>query len=207
MLYVALTFDDGYLIHYCIAKYLYEEGIRATFFVITNLKNFESKYLLTLHPELIQAISEVGHEIGSHGCTHFVLTQLPPQRLEQELIESKRWLEKILKKRVEGFAYPGGFYNKDVVLTVAKYYRYARLAGKRFEAKTWNSCIYSQYLIEGIGYKELLKLPLKYILYRNIKPVIVFHNEPLYVVKAVIKYLRLWRAEFVTLGELAKIVR
>jgi peptidoglycan/xylan/chitin deacetylase (PgdA/CDA1 family) len=205
-LYVALTFDDGYLSHYHIAKYLYEEGIKATFFVVTHLKNFEGKPLLTIYPELLQEMNDMGHEIGSHSCTHPILTELPPWRLEHELVESKNWLEKTLKRPIKGFAYPGGFYNKNVVLAVAKYYEYARLAGKRFEAKTWNSRRRSRYLIEGIGYKELLEMPLKCIIYRNIKPVIIFHNEPLYIVKAVITYLKLWKAEFVTLKELVTLI-
>lgn len=200
--YVALTFDDGYLAHYHIAKYLYEEGIKATFFVITHLEAFENKPLLTIHPELLWEISDMGHEIGSHSCSHPILTRLPLRGLEREIIESKQWLEEMLTKPVEGFAYPGGFYNKDVVLAVAKYYKYARLGGKRFEAKTWNSRKRSRYLIEGIGYRELLKMPLKRAIYHNIKPVIVFHDDPLYKVKAVIAYLKLWRVEFITLREL-----
>jgi peptidoglycan/xylan/chitin deacetylase (PgdA/CDA1 family) len=201
--YVALTFDDGYLVHYHIAKYLYKEGIKATFFVITHLKIFEDKPLLTMYPELLQEISDMGHEVGSHSCSHSVLTDLPLWRLEREIIESKRWLEEMLTRSVEGFAYPGGFYNKNVVLAVAKHYKYARLAGKRFEAKTWNAHKHSRYLIEGIGYRELLKMPLKRVIYYNIKPVIVFHDDPLYKVKAVIAYLKLWRVEFTTLRELA----
>jgi peptidoglycan/xylan/chitin deacetylase (PgdA/CDA1 family) len=200
--YAALTFDDGYLSHYYIAEFLFKEKIKGTFFVVTYLKHFEGKPLLTLHPELIRAISDLDHEIGSHSCTHVALTSLSYRQVEQEVSESRYYLEKILNKKVKGFAYPHGFYNKDVISKVARYYEYARLAGKRFEAKTWNSCIRSHYLIEGIGYKELLKLPMKYIIYRHIKPVVVFHNDPLYIVKAVIRYLRCWNVEFVTLSEL-----
>ena len=188
--YAALTFDDGYLSHYHIAKSLFEEGIKGTFFITTRLKHFEGEPLLTLHLKLIRAINDMDHEIGSHNCTHIILTSLSHRQVEQEISESRYYLEEILSKKVRGFAYPHGFYNKDVISKVARYYEYARLAGKRFEAKTWNSCIKSRYLIEGIGYKELLKLPTKYISYRHIKPVIVFHNGPLYIVKAVIRYLR-----------------
>ncbi|MEM4489346.1 MAG: polysaccharide deacetylase family protein [Desulfurococcaceae archaeon] len=200
--HVALTFDDGYLSHYRVAKILHDEGINGTFFIITHLQYFENKPLLTLRPEIIQVISDMGHEIGSHTRSHPNLTKLPCQHIEYELKVSKSFLEGLIRKKVLSFAYPGGFYNKDVLFHVARYYKYARLAGKRFEAKTWNAQLKSRYLIEGIGYKELLKLPMKYILYRYIRPVIVFHDDPLHIIKAVIKYLRFWGAEFLTLGEL-----
>jgi len=200
--YVALTFDDGYLSHYHIAKILHDEGIAGTFFIITHLQYFENKPLLTLRPEIIQVISDMGHEIGSHTCFHPNLTKLSCQHIEYELKASKSFLEGFIGKKVHGFAYPGGFYDRNVLFYVTKYYRYARLAGKRFEAKTWNAQLKSRYLIEGIGYKELLKLPIKYIIYRYIRPAIVFHDEPPYIIKAVIRYLRFYGAKFTTLGEL-----
>lgn len=36
MLRVVLTFDDGFLEHYYVAKVLWERGIRATFFIPTH---------------------------------------------------------------------------------------------------------------------------------------------------------------------------
>jgi len=150
-LLASLTFDDGYLSHYNIAKLLHKEGVRATFFVITHLKYFEGKPLLTAATELIQEIHDMEHEIGSHGCTHSILTSLPKSELEWELLQSKLYLSKLIGRDVRGFAYPSGFYNKKTVLYVAKYYDYARLAGKRFESKSWNANKRSCYLIEGIG--------------------------------------------------------
>lgn len=201
-IHVALTFDDGYLSHYNIAKFLYRENIFATFFVVTHLKCFEGRPLLTSYPEMFQAIGDMGHEIGSHSCTHPVLTKLSKQQVEDELKRSKDYLEKLLGKRMRSFAYPHGSYNMDVLLCVAKYYEYARLAGRRFEAKTWNAQLKSHYLIEGIGYKELFKLPVKYLTHHYIKPVLVFHDDPLHIVKLVIRYLRFWKAKFMTLSEL-----
>jgi len=201
--YAALTFDDGYLSHYHIAKSLFEEGIKGTFFIITRLKHFEGEPLLTLHPKLIRAINDMGHEIGSHSCTHPNLVRLSESDLEYELRKSKEFLSDLLKEDIVGFAYPGGFHDKRVVAKVSKYYEYARLAGKRFESKSWNAHNKCKYLIEGIGAKELLKLPLKLILYRDIKPVVIFHDDPLWVIKSVVKYLRFYGARFVTLSELA----
>lgn len=205
-MYAALTFDDGYLSHLDVAYFLYKLGIRATFFIITCLKNFEGKPLLTINPRYIQLINDMGHEIGSHSCTHARLDKLQANEIERELIESKRYLENLLGRKVKGFAYPSGFYNKDVVLMVARYYDYARLAGKRFEARTWNAVKRIPYMIEGIGAKELVKLPVKYVLYKNIHPVIVFHDDPIKLVNLVVKTLRSIGAEFVTLSELVRVM-
>jgi len=202
-MYVALTFDDGYVTCYEIARFLAREKVKATFFIITHLRTFEGKTLLTINPRLIKEVHELGHEIGSHSCTHPNLVRLSESDLEYELRKSKEFLSDLLKEDIVGFAYPGGFYDKRVVAKVSKYYEYARLAGKKFESKSWNAHNKCKYLIEGIGAKELLKLPLKLILYRDIKPVVIFHDDLLWVIKSVVKYLRFYGAKFVTLSELA----
>jgi peptidoglycan/xylan/chitin deacetylase (PgdA/CDA1 family) len=186
---------------------LRSKGIKATFFVITHLKEFEGKQLLTIKPELLKEMRLMGHEIGSHTCTHMPLTNLSRDKLVLELKDSKEYLSKLLGEEVMGFSYPGGFYNVHIVLEVFKYYRYARLGGKRFESRSWNANRrgrYSRYLIEGIGAKELLKLPLKHIMYRGIKPVIIFHDDPPWLIEIVVKYLKSFGARFVTLGELVE---
>jgi peptidoglycan/xylan/chitin deacetylase (PgdA/CDA1 family) len=49
-----------------------------------------------------------GIEIGSHTCTHPILTRVSEERLRRELWESKARLEEVLKHRVEQFCYPNG---------------------------------------------------------------------------------------------------
>ena len=204
--YAALTFDDGYLTHSNIAYLLYKQGIRATFFIITHLKKFENKPLLTINPRGIQLISDMGHEIGSHSCTHPFLDRIPMSRVEQELRESKLYLERLIGKEVKGFAYPYGSYNKSIISVVRKFYRYARLGGRRFEAKTWNAYKLSSFMIEGITPKELVKFPIKYILYKNIRPVLIFHDEPIKFILNIIKILQGIGVEFITLSELVDIM-
>ena len=209
MIPVALTFDDGYLNHFYVAKMLKRRGIRATFFVITHLKEFQGRQLLTVKPELLKEMNLMGHEIGSHTCTHSILTNLSRDKLVLELKGSKEYLSELLHDEIIGFSYPGGFYNTHVILEVSKYYRYARLGGRRFESRSWNAKKgrkYSKYLIEGIGAKELLKLPLKYALYRDIKPVIIFHNDPPWLIEIVVKYLESFGVKFITLNELAELL-
>ncbi|MEA2258819.1 MAG: hypothetical protein QOJ51_1644 [Acidobacteriaceae bacterium] len=47
-------------------------------------------------------------EIGAHTLTHPVLAELPLDQQEQEIGESKRWLEALIGQEVTSFAYPYG---------------------------------------------------------------------------------------------------
>jgi peptidoglycan/xylan/chitin deacetylase (PgdA/CDA1 family) len=65
-------------------------------------------------------------EIGSHGVTHMILTQIPPEAAEGELRESKRRIEEQVERPVGGFSYPNGNYSDAVeALVRAAGYRYA----------------------------------------------------------------------------------
>lgn len=112
-----------------------------------------------------------------------------------------------MNSAVKGFAYPLGSWNKRVVLEVSKYYYYARLGGRRFESRSWNAQRRSRYLIKGITPRELVKLPLRLVYYKlSIKPVIIFHREPLFMIEGVIKTLKAMKANFVTLYEISRAI-
>lgn len=65
-------------------------------------------------------------EIGSHGLTHMILTQMPLEAVHAELRESKHCLEEQLGHVVQGFSYPNGNYSDEVeALTRTAGYRYA----------------------------------------------------------------------------------
>ena len=65
-------------------------------------------------------------EIGSHGLTHMILTQMPLEAAKTELQESKRSIEEQLGHTVQGFSYPNGDYSDEVeALVRAEGYRYA----------------------------------------------------------------------------------
>jgi peptidoglycan/xylan/chitin deacetylase (PgdA/CDA1 family) len=62
----AISFDDGNLEDVEGAILLSKLGVKATFYIITHLKSWEGKILLTEKPELLAEVAELGHEIGSH---------------------------------------------------------------------------------------------------------------------------------------------
>jgi len=122
-LHISLTFDDGYISHYTLAKYLSKIGVKATFFITTHLKE---KRFLASTPNRIAEISQLGHEIGSHTCTHPNLLLLSRSEREFELRESKKWLENLLGKSISSFAYPYFLYDDKVLRDTHKFYFISR---------------------------------------------------------------------------------
>jgi len=109
---IIITFDDGHYSNYHIAfPVLQKYGFKATFFVIA--EKVDSKYHLT--GDQIKEMADKGMEIGSHGLTHNYLPLMEAGKIEYELGESKRYLESVIKKPVDYFAFPGGHYNQNVL--------------------------------------------------------------------------------------------
>ncbi|MEO5561786.1 MAG: polysaccharide deacetylase family protein, partial [Chitinophagaceae bacterium] len=52
--------------------------------------------------------------IGSHGYYHNDLAKIPIDKVKEELIQSKDYLEKVTGKEVKALAFPYGSYNKQV---------------------------------------------------------------------------------------------
>lgn len=73
-------------------------GIKGTFFILG--------LVARERPELVRAIAERGHEIGSHGISHTPLFQLGPGELLGELEDSRKLLEDISGTPVTGFRAP-----------------------------------------------------------------------------------------------------
>lgn len=205
--YVALSFDDGYLSHLTIARLLKRIGVKATFYVITHLKVFEDKLLLTAYPEYIQEIARLGHEIGSHTCTHPDLTNLPRHRLKYELKESKRFLEDIVGKEILGIAYPYGYFNSRVISVASIYYYYARSAAVYRIEDVYNIRPLSRYIISALTIHHLPKLPIKMLnKHETPHPVIFAHNVNLLKVVSLILSLKLLGARFITVKELVELL-
>lgn len=60
-----------------------------------------------------------GHEIGSHGLTHELLTLLDDHSLEAEVVESRGLIEEKLNQPVRSFSYPNGDVDERVAQVVA----------------------------------------------------------------------------------------
>ncbi len=75
-----------------------EADVRATFFVLG--------MQASRTPDLIREVARRGHEIASHGWSHRFIYRQPPAEFRDELRRSKRLLEDIAGRRVDGFRAP-----------------------------------------------------------------------------------------------------
>ncbi len=73
-------------------------GIKATFFVLG--------WIAEKVPQLIYQIHKLGHEIASHGYEHELINNLSRQEFRNDLIKSKRILEKITGQKILGYRAP-----------------------------------------------------------------------------------------------------
>ena len=58
--------------------------------------------------EQIREMAVAGMDFGSHSLSHPILSQVPAERAQREIQESKRILEERLAMRIRWFAYPNG---------------------------------------------------------------------------------------------------
>lgn len=109
---IAITFDDGYENNYENAyPVLKEFGIPATIFIAPALIGKDD--FLTW--DQVIEMSESGViSIGSHSMTHAYLPDIPEQRLDIEIFDSKRAIESHLRKDIFSFSYPLGHFNEHV---------------------------------------------------------------------------------------------
>jgi peptidoglycan/xylan/chitin deacetylase (PgdA/CDA1 family) len=61
--------------------------------------------------------------VGSHTLSHPILTTLNTEEIESEILESCRYLEQRLQRKVDYFCYPNGAYDKRAYQLVQKTYR------------------------------------------------------------------------------------
>lgn len=105
---VAITFDDGPhpRITPFLLRVLARHRAKATFFLV-------GKQAL-IYPDLVRAIVQHGHEIGSHSHTHSDLSRLSRLDVERELVESRWAIARACGRRVVLFRPPGGHYSPTV---------------------------------------------------------------------------------------------
>ncbi|HAR62632.1 MAG: hypothetical protein DKM50_06015 [Candidatus Margulisiibacteriota bacterium] len=116
---IVLTFDGGYLGHYqYVFPLLQRYNYTGVFFIPTNhigvlsSWGYSKKSLLSF--EDIFEMYQWGMEIGVNSASHCDLTTLTAEELAEEIIDSKKCLEKMLTSEVKYFSYPYGKYNNKV---------------------------------------------------------------------------------------------
>ena len=108
---VTTSWDDGHKLDLKLAALLKEYGIKGTFYISPQTREFSAEERLT--DDEILTLSD-SFEIGAYTMTHPHLTQLDIDNARQEIVESKEVLERITNKPVRSFAYPYGEYNDAI---------------------------------------------------------------------------------------------
>ncbi len=75
-----------------------DHSVQATFFVLG--------WIAERVPELVQEIEARGHEIGTHGYSHTLLTEMTPAQFESDLCRALQITRKLVKQPVLGFRAP-----------------------------------------------------------------------------------------------------
>jgi peptidoglycan/xylan/chitin deacetylase (PgdA/CDA1 family) len=122
---VILSFDDGWENQFAYAFPLLQKyGFTATFYVVTGYIDHQN--FMTV--DQLKTMIAAGMTIGDHSRTHPALPSIGnAQRLKDEIVGSKSWLEEKLGVAVDTFAYPYGSYTAAVAAAVkAAGYRTAR---------------------------------------------------------------------------------
>lgn len=70
--------------------------------------------------DMLREMRRDGATIGSHSKTHAWLVHESPERVREELVESKAALERVLGEPVHHFAYPDGQFTVETVRAVAR---------------------------------------------------------------------------------------
>lgn len=112
---IVLSFDDGYSDFLEIAvPILRKNSFAATLFVLAGEGGKVSYWKSSgiqeplLSWDEIRRISEMGHEIGSHGLNHVDLTSLSHKDLNDEIFKSKKIIENKVNRPINAFCYPFG---------------------------------------------------------------------------------------------------
>ena len=130
--FVTTSWDDGHKLDMRVAGLLEQYGIKGTFYISPKNHEFKKDDALT---ELEVCTLARDYEIGAHTITHRSLTQIREQEVEKEVVESKKYLEKLLERDVLSFCYPRGKYSKKIIASEKDAgFTYARTV-KRFVTK------------------------------------------------------------------------
>lgn len=136
---VALTIDDGPVQPSTlkILKVLSEHNVQATFFAIGDRAQ--------ANPDLLQAITDQGHELANHTYAEQTTARLDEPQLSQSIADTQAILEPY--QNITWFRPGTGFVNQEILTAIAPYnYRLALGDVFPFDTIITSSRFYSWYI-------------------------------------------------------------
>ncbi len=121
---LVFSWDDGALEDQKLFELHERYEIPGMFFVPT--RNREGREVLS--PELIKNAESKYIQFGGHTDNHTYLTEIPLEKVEDEIRKNKEYLENTLGHGIDHFCLPGGKYNEAILEIVSKYYKTIRTA-------------------------------------------------------------------------------
>jgi hypothetical protein len=111
------TFDDGHRSHYLhVFPLLAKHRIAGIFFVTAGWIEQRAEYMTWAQ---VRELSDGGHQLGSHGLSHQMLTHCSASELAEELVRSREILEQKIGLPIERVSLPGGRWNARVLKACA----------------------------------------------------------------------------------------
>ncbi len=116
---IILTFDDGYRDFYTdVLPILRKHHVPVTAYIVSGFLDYTQNYLTT------EQFMEIAHEplveIAAHTVSHADLTTLNLASAQEQIVDSKQMLKKLIGRPVNHFAYPYGRYQIGTLQLVEK---------------------------------------------------------------------------------------
>lgn len=117
---ILITFDDGYEgIYKYAAPELTKRNMHATFFIFKDGINLNLPgYPYITDNQLKELVENPLFAIQSHTITHPDLSSNTKSKIQQEIRDSKKFIETFTQKPCRVIAYPYGHYNQEVLQAV-----------------------------------------------------------------------------------------
>ena len=112
---IQIAFDDGFRGIYDNKDFFVKEHIYPTIFIATSLIG-QPNYL---NIEEIFELKRLGFNFQCHSKSHSNLSKFNVKELEDEIVNSKKELETILKSEIDSICFPQGYFS-DLVLKVCE---------------------------------------------------------------------------------------
>ena len=160
---VVLTFDDGYTSTYENAfPILRSFDFTAAFFVVTQYVGKKSTWSMDDPPFVAPMMSwkEIGEmaahgmDIFPHSCTHSHLPLLSRDEMEWEIVESRRSIEDVVKKKADIFCYPYGEFN-DTCIQVLSQLKFKAAVTIHFGRKNSLENVYALQRVGSVHFQDM----------------------------------------------------